>query len=101
MQTLIERCREKYQYVIVDLSPLAPVTDVRATPTLINSYVFVVEWGRTPIGAVEQALTSARGVYDKTLGAILNKTDMNTLQRYEGYRGSYYYHPSYSRYHTD
>ena len=47
MKRLFDRLREKYDYVIVDLSPLAPVADVRAATHLVDSYLFVIEWGKT------------------------------------------------------
>ena len=33
-----------------------PIVDVRASTNLVDGYVYVVEWGRTRIDAVEQAL---------------------------------------------
>jgi succinoglycan biosynthesis transport protein ExoP len=95
---LFDQLREKYDYVIVDLSPLAPVVDVRATANLVDSYVFVIEWGHTKIDVVEHALNVTRGVYDNLLGVVLNKADINVLSRYESYRGKYYYNRYYSRY---
>jgi polysaccharide biosynthesis transport protein len=95
---LFDQLREKYDYVVVDLSPLAPVVDVRATTNLVDSYVFVIEWGRTKIDVVEHALNTTRGVYDNLLGVVLNKADINVLSRYESYRGKYYYNRYYSRY---
>jgi succinoglycan biosynthesis transport protein ExoP len=95
---LFDRLREAYDYVVVDLSPLAPVVDVRATTGLVDSYVFVVEWGRTKIDVVEHALAAARGVYDNLLGVVLNKANVNVLSRYESYRGKYYYNRYYARY---
>jgi succinoglycan biosynthesis transport protein ExoP len=95
---LFDQLRDTYDYVIVDLSPLAPVVDVRATSNLVDSYIFVIEWGRTKIDVVEHALNAARGVYDNLLGVVLNKADVNVLSRYESYRGKYYYNRYYARY---
>jgi len=95
---LFDRLRETYDYVVVDFSPLAPVVDVRATSNLVDSYIFVIEWGRTKIDVVEHALGAARGVYDNLLGVVLNKADINVLNRYESYRGKYYYNRYYARY---
>jgi polysaccharide biosynthesis transport protein len=95
---LFEKLRESYDYVVVDLPPLAPVVDTRATTHLIDSYIFVVEWGRTKIDVVEHALGQAQGVYDNLLGAVLNKVDMNKFSGYAGHRESYYYNEHYSRY---
>jgi polysaccharide biosynthesis transport protein len=95
---LVDRLRESYDYIIVDLSPLAPVVDVRATTNFVDSYVFVVEWGRTKIDVIEHALSAARSVYDNLLGVVLNKADIRVLSRYESYRGKYYYNRYYNRY---
>jgi polysaccharide biosynthesis transport protein len=95
---LFAALREAFDYVIVDLSPLAPVVDVRAMTHLVDSFVFVVEWGRTKIDVAEHALGAARGVYDNLLGVVLNKADMKMLSRHEGYRGHYYQNRYYARY---
>ena len=47
IKLLFDRLRQSYEYIVVDLSPLAPVVDVRAMTHLVDSFVFVVEWGRT------------------------------------------------------
>jgi len=95
---MFDRLREAYDYVIVDLSPLAPVVDVRVMTPLIDSFVFVVDWGRTKIDVVEHALNTTRGVYDNLLGVVLNKVDMNAFGRYETYHASYYDSRYYAHY---
>ena len=90
--------RARYDYVIVDLSPLAPVIDVRSTTRLVDTYLFVIEWGKTRIGVVEHALSAANEVYENLLGVVLNKVDIKLLSRYDSDRGEYYYNPLYSRY---
>ncbi len=97
-KALFEQLRERYQYVIVDLSPLAPVVDVRTTSHLVDSYVFVVEWGRTKRDVVEHAISGSRTVYENLLGAVLNKVQIDTLARYEGHGGNYYRNKYYTRY---
>jgi succinoglycan biosynthesis transport protein ExoP len=98
IKLLFERLRQSYEYIVVDLSPLAPVVDVRAMTHLVDSFVFVVEWGRTKIDVVEHALRTAQGVYDNLLGVVLNKTDLNVLSRYETHRVKYYHNRYYARY---
>ena len=94
MKRLFNRLRERYDYVVVDLSPLAPVVDVRAATHLLDSYLFVVEWGKTKIDMVQRTLNTSRGVYDNLLGVILNKVDLNRLGRYDysGYYARYGYY---------
>ncbi len=95
---LFDQLRQSYDYVIADFSPLAPIVDVRATTHLVDSYVFVIEWGQTKIDVVEHALSSAPAVYENLLGVVLNKVDMNVFVRYEGHRQNYYYNQHYARY---
>ena len=97
-KNLFGKLRQSYDYVIVDLSPLAPIVDVRATTHLVDSYIFVIEWGRTKIDVVKHALAAAQGVSENLLGVVLNKVDMNTFGRYTGQAGSYYYNKYNSRY---
>jgi len=97
-RALFEGLREIYDYVIVDLSPLAPVVDVRVVTPLVDSFVFVAEWGRTKIDVAEHALATARSVYDNLLGVVLNKADMSVFGRYQSHRGNYYYNRYYAQY---
>ncbi len=97
IKCLIDKLRGAFDYVIVDFSPLAPVADTRMTTSFIDSYVYIVEWGRTKIDVVEHSLSNAREVYDRLLGVVLNKANMSVLQRYERYRTTYYYR-KYSQY---
>ena len=57
MKLLFNVLRSNYEYIIVDLSPLAPIVDVRATTSIIDFYVYVIEWGVTEIDSVRQALS--------------------------------------------
>jgi succinoglycan biosynthesis transport protein ExoP len=98
LKGFFDSLRLSYDYIIVDLPPLAPVVDVRATSNIIDSFVYVVEWGKTKIDVVEHNLSVATGVYDRLLGVVLNKVDTNILGRYEGYHGNYYYNRYYARY---
>jgi len=95
---LFEQLRERYDYIIVDFPPLAPVIDVHATAHLVDSFIFVVEWGGTKIEIVKHALGHAPGVYENLLGVVLNKVDMNIFGRYESHRENYYYNKHYVRY---
>ncbi|WP_316161845.1 polysaccharide biosynthesis tyrosine autokinase [Bradyrhizobium sp. SZCCHNRI20481] len=98
MRKLFEQLRAAYDYVIVDLPPLAPVVDARAVSALLDSFVLVVEWGRTPAEVVEHALNTAPNVYDALFGVVLNKTNMKALKRYANHFGDYYNHKYYARY---
>jgi succinoglycan biosynthesis transport protein ExoP len=98
VKKLFEQLRETYEYIIVDLPPLEPIVDVRAATHLVDSFVFVIEWGRTKIEVAQHALGHAPGVHDNLLGAVLNKVDMNVFARYASHRDDMYNNKHYSRY---
>jgi succinoglycan biosynthesis transport protein ExoP len=88
VRTMFEELRRQYDYIVVDLPPLATVIDVRASTVTIDAYVLVVEWGKTSTETVQCALASAQGVQQKLLGAILNKTDLRSMHRYTPHHNS-------------
>jgi succinoglycan biosynthesis transport protein ExoP len=90
--------RKNYDYIFMDFAPLMPIVDVRASTKLVDSYIYVIEWGNTRIDYVEQSLGSARGVYEHLLGIVLNKVDVASLGRYDGRGSAYYRHGNYHRY---
>jgi polysaccharide biosynthesis transport protein len=98
IKSLFIELRRRYEYIVVDLSPLAPVVDVRATTQLVDAYFLLIEWGRTGVDVVQHALKDARGVHENILGAVLNKVDMDSIGRYEGSRAKYYRNKSFARY---
>jgi len=82
-EALFEELRRKYDYVIVDLPPVNPVVDVRTTTPWIDGFLLVIEWGRTKMDMVQQALHLAPDVREALIGAVLNKTDMRAIRRYD------------------
>lgn len=98
MHALITLLRSKFDYVVLDMPPMAPVVDVRVTSSYVDSYVFVVEWGKTKIDVIMHNLRGSPEVQDKLLGVVLNKADTKALARYESYHGRYYYQKYYARY---
>jgi polysaccharide biosynthesis transport protein len=97
----VDRLRENYDFVIIDLSPVAPIVDVRATVQFMESYIYVVEWGRTEVSLVMRQLSRFPELHDRLLGVVLNKADVQVLERYDryqygGYYGQYPYSPSSS-----
>lgn len=98
MKKVITVLQETYDYIIVDLPPLIPVVDARASTHFIDAYLCTVEWGSTKVDLVRHALLNAPEIYERLLGVILNKVDMNTIGRYERFRHNYYYEKYRSRY---
>ena len=98
MRKLFERLRSTYDYVIVDLPPLSPIVDVRATAPLVDCFVLIVEWAKTKIDVVQHALHTAPNVYENLVGVVLNKTDIKSMARYDYYTSDYYNDDHYLHY---
>jgi polysaccharide biosynthesis transport protein len=95
---LFENLRAAYDYVVVDLPPLAPVVDVRATVPLIDCFILTIEWACTKTDVVQHALHTAPNLHEALIGAVLNKTDMQAIKRYDNYHSDYYSNKHYARY---
>jgi succinoglycan biosynthesis transport protein ExoP len=100
MLSLMENARKMFDYIVVDLAPLAPVIDAKAFAPQIDAFIFVAEWGATPIGMVKDLLEQEPQINSKTLGVILNKTDMSELTRYSEFGASERYRQKYVSYYT-
>jgi polysaccharide biosynthesis transport protein len=98
---LIDDLRKRYDYVIIDLPPIAPVVDVRAAAHVVDSFIFVIEWGRTKVSFIQRQLDSVPEMHDRMLGVVLNKTNMKMFEKYEGNFGKYRYHNYYAAAATD
>ena len=96
MADLLTRAKGTYEYIFIDLPPIVPVVDVKASSYLFDNFVFVVEWGRTSRDVVREAMITAEQIRNRVVGAVLSKADPSELKRAESYRGS-----SYGNYYTD
>jgi len=100
MRMLLSRIGEVYDYIILDLPPIAPVIDVRAAADMVDAFVFVVEWGKTPRSLVRSTLEVETEIMDKCVGVILNKVDQEKMKLYEGSEYRNYYYSKYSKYYS-
>lgn len=90
MSQLLDRARQEFDYVLIDLAPITPVIDVKAICPMTDALVGVVEWGQTGQQAVREAFESSEQIRDRLIGVILNKADPVMLKRIESYKGRYY-----------
>ena len=98
IKRLIDRLRESFDFVIVDLPPLVPIVDARAAAHLVDCMILVIEWGRTGIDVVRHALDTAPDLHQAIIGAALNKTNMDRLSKYDVQHKSMYKDKYYSKY---
>jgi succinoglycan biosynthesis transport protein ExoP len=93
MKEMLKIASAEYEYIIVDLPPILPVVDVKASAHLFDGFVLVVEWGATSTDEIVKAVSASPVVSDRLLGTVLNKADEAVMRRFEGYsdrRYSYY-----------
>jgi succinoglycan biosynthesis transport protein ExoP len=95
---LFENLQSRYDYVLVDLTPLMPIVDTRATTGFVDCYVCVIEWGRTTSDAVRHAFSDAHNISENLLGIVLNKADINRLNRHYPTGENYYRNKHYVQY---
>jgi polysaccharide biosynthesis transport protein len=99
-KNFVDGLRKNYEYVIIDFSPIAPVVDVRAATQIVDSYIYVIQWGQTQVNHVQHQLSGFPQLRDRLLGFVLNKANVRVLQRYETYYGRYSYDNYYGGEHT-
>ncbi len=97
VKEMLRRARSSYDYVLVDLPPILPVVDVKASAQLFDAFIMVVEWGSTSTDEILKAIGATPVLSDRLLGAVLNKADEAVMRRHEGYssdrRHTYYTKP--------
>ena len=80
MRTVLSAARHGFDHVIVDLPPLGPISDARAIAPLVDSFILVVNWGRTRFDLLEEALADFGIAADKIVGVVLNKVNFSELE---------------------
>ena len=85
VKEMLKAASSEYDYILVDLPPILPVVDVKATAHLFDAFVLVVEWGATSTDEIIKAVRTSPVLSERLLGAVLNKTDEAVMRRFEGY----------------
>jgi len=94
MEKLLDKARASYDFIIVEVPPIMSVVDIKMIERFIDSFIFVIEWGKTKRSLVEEALDEVENIRDRVLCMLLNKADpaaLRTIEAYKGARGGDYY----------
>jgi len=95
---LLDAARRQYEYIILDLPPVAAVVDARAVSPQVDAFVLVVQWGSTSRQFLQSTLNAEPRIAEKCVGTILNKADIKKLQLYRTPGSSEAYMAEYSSY---
>jgi succinoglycan biosynthesis transport protein ExoP len=98
MDRILSEASSDYDYIIIDLPPLAPLVDAKAISSKIHACIMVVEWGKTPRNVVKKVLRANALIMTKCVGVILNKVDLTKMKFYDGFGATQYYAQHYHSY---
>ncbi|MBY8978066.1 polysaccharide biosynthesis tyrosine autokinase [Rhodobacteraceae bacterium NNCM2] len=94
---LLEKLRERYEFILLDAPPVLAVSDARVVSPLADAMIFVVKWNVTRRTAVDEALRLLQRGRAPLLGLCMNSIDVRKARRlsdkrYGGYFGEYRNH---------
>jgi succinoglycan biosynthesis transport protein ExoP len=98
---LLDEARRRYDYVVLDLPPVAPVVDALAVSPHVDAFVLVVQWGTTSRQFLQATLAAEPRIAEKCVGAILNRADIKKLQLYRTPGSTEAYLAGYSAYYRE
>jgi exopolysaccharide transport family protein len=99
MDRLIATLRQQFEIVLLDTSPVLPVSDTRILAPKADVVVFLVQWRKTPRKAVEGAFGLLKSVGADVAGVALSLVDSRQQAKY-GYGDAGYYYRSYRKYYS-
>ncbi|GBD40809.1 Tyrosine-protein kinase ptk [bacterium HR39] len=100
LRELLASLRERYDYVLLDSTPVLGVTDAKRTADLAEATLFLIRWEKTDADTVEDALDELRKHGRDAAGFVLTLVDARKLARY-GYGGVDRYYTKYRKYYVD
>ena len=76
---LIAGLRQTHDLVILDLPALSSLGSAVALHEMVEGFILVARWGRTPRREVSEAMARMTGSDALFLGAVLNRADIRQL----------------------
>ncbi len=85
MRRLLDGLRTRFDRILIDMPPVAPLADTQIVAPMADGVLMIVRAGVTPKPAIERALSGLD--MSKVLGLVLNETGGHEADRhtYEGY----------------
>lgn len=87
---LLEKMRERFDYIIIDTPPVNIVTDATVFASSITGYVFVVQSGKNQRRDLQDAIRQIEEMNGNVVGLVLNDPE-NKAERHYSYRYNKYY----------
>ena len=92
----LHNLRKAFDYIVIDSSPIMPVSDSAVLGNLADVVLLVIQSERTSQSAVKDALKRLSAARIRPIGAVLQQTDIKRSAGYGNYYGGYtnYYAPN-------
>ena len=94
MGILLDWARKNFDYVILDLPPMAAAADAEAMTALADASIMVVRQNEAVAPALNKAMAALEGQHAKLLGCVLNNVHTSRIAS-----GGYGYGYGYGKYH--
>lgn len=91
MKDVLAELRTKYDYVLVDMPPILPVTDAAVLASSVDGVIMLTAWNQITPAMAKEAKTRLEQAGAKILGVILNKVEVSSHSYGYGYGYGYYY----------
>ncbi|MCH8055258.1 MAG: polysaccharide biosynthesis tyrosine autokinase [Deltaproteobacteria bacterium] len=89
MHEILTALQKRFDCILIDSSPIIPVTDTLLLSTLVDGVILVVDGQKTPKQAVREVRSRLNNARAKTLGVVLNRVNLQSGNYPYYYR---YYH---------
>ena len=84
MRRLLDTLRTRFDRILIDVPPVAPLADLHILAPMVDGLLMIVRAGVTPKPAIERALAGLDA--SKVLGLVLNESGGESAEdNYEGY----------------
>ena len=90
MAETLTRLREHYTYIVIDSSPVLPVSDSLLLAKMVDGIMVVVDGAATPRQQVKAACARIEYARGKILGVLLNKIKIHSHEYQNYYHQEYY-----------
>lgn len=78
MRELLGYVRERFDYILIDSSPVIPVSDAVVIAAMVDGVVMVINGHRTPKQIVKAACARLEYARARILGVLLNQVDLRS-----------------------
>ncbi len=89
---LIHSLRARYDTIMIDTAPIAPISDSQLIGKHVDMIFLAVAWAKAPVAVVKRAVEVLSRIDVPLVGGILTLVDLKRYTSYDRLGYNYYYH---------